>query len=147
MLKNINERVKEITVPSKNNLSELHATLKERQGLFNEHRTDEEQEALKKFSVLLNAWGMEEEQIPFVINELEFRCIILLLPMIMCLIIILLFPAQLKLMLIVTSLIMAACIFAIMTAIWRISILKKREFIPFSKWLLCLLRLQKRTQG
>ena len=126
-------RVKNKIQSTRNSLSALHSDCRSRLSAFRLNRSDEDSLALQKnFALVLDRWGISEEQIPHCIRLFQLRILIFAL-----------FPASLwaaswplqSMSMLALALIHPPCILGILSALWRISVLKNRRFIPFSRWM------------
>lgn len=126
-------RVKNKIQSTRNSLSALHSDCRSRLSAFRLNRSDEDSLALQKnFALVLDRWGISEEQIPHCIRLFQLRILIFAL-----------FPASLwaaswplqSMSMMALALIHPPCLLGILSALWRISVLKNRRFIPFSCWM------------
>ena len=126
-------RVKNKIQSTRNSLSALHSDCRSRLSAFNLNRSDEDSLALQKnFALVLDRWGIREEQIPHSIRLFQLRILIFAL-----------FPASLwaaswplqSMSMLALALIHPPCLLGILSALWRIFVLKHRRFIPFSRWM------------
>jgi len=126
-------RVKYKIQSTRNSLSSLHSDCRSRLSAFRLNRSDEDSLALQKnFALVLDRWGIREEQIPHSIRLFQLRILIFAL-----------FPASLwaaswplqPMSMMALALIHPPCLLGILSALWRISVLKNRRFIPFSRWM------------
>lgn len=113
----------------------LRGDFRSRLAVFRRHRAAEEQAALEgDFNLVLAAWGMTEADIPGVVSALRLRLPVFLAPALACLVA----AAWSHSLISFLSLACIAppCLFAVVTTLWRISILRNRHFTPLCRWLL-----------
>ena len=121
--------------PTKENLTGLRSDLASRLSHQKAHRSATEQRELEEdFGAVLQAWGIQEREIPHALRMLRLRAGIFLLPLL---------PAALLLWQAgaapVAALAAVLCLpvsmAGVVTTVWRMRILKFRQFIPFTRWL------------
>ena len=126
-------RIKSKIQSTRNSLSALHSDCRSRLSAFSLNRSDEDSLALQRnFAWVLDRWGISEEQIPHCIRLFQLRILIFAL-----------FPASLwaaswplqPMSMLALALTHPPCLLGILSALWRISVLKNRRFIPFSRWM------------
>jgi hypothetical protein len=102
---------------------------------FRHSRDTGPQDAMARdFTLLLDAWGIEDEaDIPRVLRDLRLRCLLLALPVAVAVLAALFTPGFLSLL--TLALLAPPCLFGLLTARWRMSVLRHRAFIPFHRWL------------
>ena len=122
--------------PTGQHLSGLRNDLRSRLTHFRNHRSASEQQMLAEdFSLVLAAWGIDDTaEIPGILLELRLRFLVFAVPVIVCLIAALLLQNLASYL--ALSFISLPCLFGIATTAWRIFVLKKRCFLPLSRWLL-----------
>ena len=136
MFKGIKNSLATRIAPTGEHLAGLRGILRSRLGLFKNDRSVEQQHELTEdFVRVLAAWGINDpEEIPGVIHVLRLRYLVFALPICVCGIaaaVMQHFIAYLTL-----ALISAPCLLGILTTSWRVSVLAKRRFLPFWRWLL-----------
>jgi hypothetical protein len=122
--------------PTGEHLSALRADLWNRLRGFRSNRSASQQQAMEDdFMRVLAAWGIEQdEDIPGLVRELRFRCLILALPVIFAALAAVLTQSRATTLTLI--LIGSPCLFGILTTFWRVSVLQRRAFTPFARWLL-----------
>ena len=127
-------RIKSKIQSTRNGLSSLHSDCRSRLSAFKLNRSNEDSLALQKnFALVLDRWGINEEQIPHCIRIFQLRILIFAL-----------FPACLwaaswplqPISMLALALIHPLCLLGILSSLWRISVLKNRRFIPFFRWMI-----------
>ena len=112
----------------------LRGDFRSRLAAFRRHRSAEEQQELTEdFSRVLAAWGIADADIPGVITALRLRLLVFLTPMLACL----MTAAwqQNPAAYLTLACIAPPCLLGMVTTLWRISLLKRRRFLPLSHWL------------
>ncbi len=113
----------------------LRGDFRSRLAAFRRHRAASEQAALEEdFKLVLAAWGMTEADIPGVISALRLRLLVLAVPMLACLVAAAWSHSPLSFLSL--ACIAPPCLLGLVTALWRISILRNRRFTPLCRWLL-----------
>ena len=135
MFKRIKDNLVSRVSPTGQHLSGLRADLRSRLSHFRRYRSASEQHVLTDdFSRVLTAWGIDgETAIPGVIRVLHLRFLVFAVPVLVGLIAALLlrdFASSLAL-----AFVTLPCLVGIATTAWRIFILKKRHFLPLTRWL------------
>jgi hypothetical protein len=136
MFRRIKDNLASRVSPTGQHLSGLRADLRSRLDWFRHHRSVPEQTVLTEdFSMVLEAWGIDDAtEIPGVVRALRLRILIFAAPVLVCAI------AGLSLRDFISCLALAfislPCLFGILSTVWRIAVLKKRHFLPLSRWLL-----------
>lgn len=136
MLRRVKENLTSRVSPTGQHLSELQSDVRSRLRHFRHNRSESEQRVLtENFYMVLEAWGIDSEvAVPGVIRILRLRFLVFAVPVIVGVL------AALVLQSLVSCLALAfvslPCLLGIVTTAWRISILKKRHFLPLSRWLL-----------
>jgi hypothetical protein len=122
--------------PTGEHLSALRADLNDRLRGFGRNREHALQKELEEdFARVLEAWGIQDEAgLPGIIRDLRLRCLILALPAICAAFAAVL--AQSRAVMLTLFLIALPCLLGILTAFWRMSVLRRRAFTPFVRWLL-----------
>ena len=135
MFKRIKDNLVSRVSSTGQHLSGLRADLRSRLSHFRRHRSASEQHVLTDdFSRVLTAWGIDDAAaIPGIIIVLRLRILVFAAPVAVCLIAALLLqsPASCLTLAFVTL----PCLVGIVTTAWRIFILKKRHFLPLTRWL------------
>lgn len=121
--------------PTTEHWSALRSDLKARLRGFQSNRASALQEELDDFTRLLDAWGIESEAaIPAILRDLRLRCLILAIPVALAaLTAVFIQTFTVCLTLAFTT---PPCLFGLLTTLWRMSVLKRRAFMPFRCWLL-----------
>ncbi len=83
---------------------------------------------------MLAAWGMTEANIPGVISALRLRLLVFAVPMPACLVAAAWSHSPLSFLSL--ACIAPPCLLGLVTALWRISILRNRRLTPLCRWLL-----------
>ena len=132
-------RLQKHVAASGEHIGDLKNTFSSRMEEFRAHRTAEDQKrVIEDFGNLLMAWGIADERdIPAACDELKWRLPLFILPTVG------LFGLALwqnvALAWLMFALCAIPCLFGLATALWRISILRKRQFVPFGEWLTAFL--------
>lgn len=136
MFKRIKNNIVSRVSPTGQHLSGLRADLRSRLGFFRRHRSVSEQHTLTEdFSRVLMAWGIDDAAaIPGVVRVLRLRFMVFAVPVIVCLTAALLLQSFASVL--ALAFVALPCLVGIVTTAWRISVLKKRRFLPLSRWLL-----------
>ena len=135
MLKGIKHSITECLSPTGRHLAALRGDFRSRCGRFKNDRSAAQQQALTvNFVRVLTAWGIDDvSEIPGVIRILRLRSLVFVLPVLVCAVTAAIFQTFIACL---TLLLVAApCLLGLLTNSWRISILKKRRFLPFLRWL------------
>ena len=128
MFKGIKHSITECLSPTGRHLAALR-------GDFRSRCSATQQQALTvDFVRVLTAWGIDDaSEIPGVIRMLRLRSLVFVLPVLVCAVTAAIFQTFIACL---TLLLVAApCLLGLLTNSWRISILKKRRFLPFLRWL------------
>lgn len=132
--RNKNDKISNVAM-GKLYVSALTNNFKTRLRIFRENRSSDAQKALiDDFDQVLHAWGIGSKvDIPFIIRELRMRCLIFMVSIF----IIIILAVFLQNLFAYLSLVCVAlpCFLGLITTLWRISILKHRNFVPLSRWL------------
>lgn len=120
---------------SRQNLSSLKDGFISRLMYFRRNRTTVEQEEMEKdFGLVLTSWGIDDEDdIPCVTAILRIRLYMFAACALVCLAVACLQASVIGW--IVLALVAAPCVLGTLTALWRISILRRKKFTPFFRWL------------
>ena len=120
---------------SRQNLSSLKDGFISRLMYFRRNRTTAEPEEMEKdFGLVLTSWGIDDEDdIPCVTAILRIRLYLFAVCALVCLVIACLQASVIGW--IVLALVAAPCVLGTLTALWRISILRRKKFTPFFRWL------------
>lgn len=120
-------------------IGDLKDTFTSRLEEFRAHRSaDDQKRIIEDFGSLLTAWGiMDERDIPGVCDELKWRLPLFIIPIVGTLALAL--WQDIVLAWVMFALCAVPCLFGLATTLWRISILRKRQFVPFSGWLAAFL--------
>ena len=120
-------------------IGDLKNTFSARMEEFKAHRSaDDQKRVIEDFGSLLTAWGIEDERdIPVVCDELKWRLPLFILPIVGLLGLALWQNVALAWLMFVLC--ATPCLFGLATTLWRISILRKRQFVPFGGWLTAFL--------
>ena len=138
MFENAKEALRAWIRPTSTHLAALRGDLQSRLRHFKAERTPEEQKALEEdFAQVLDAWGIGEQDIPAVLRELRLRVWVFALPVAVCLLTALCIP--MVTLWLAVLMITPPCLFGIVTTWWRMAVLTRRRFQPFSTWLGCWL--------
>ncbi len=123
---------------SKQHIQGLHSAMNDRLNAFRQDRSPEAQRALNgKFKAVLRAWGIKKTKlIPRVIEALYLRCMVFSLAILFSLVAAFFLQSFVAYISLVFFLL--PCLLGLVTSLWRISILKHRRFIPFSRWIVSL---------
>jgi hypothetical protein len=120
-------------VASKAHLQETKAALRSRLDHLHKDREAKHQDALEAdFQRVLDAWGIRERDIPRVINTLYIRLAVMFAPALLACIVFLQ-PLSRAAMLIAGAPLLLASLVGVLTTLWRISILRNRQFYPFHR--------------
>ena len=135
MFENAKEALRARIAPTSSHLAALRGDLRKRLQHFKAHREAAEQSALEHdFAQVLRAWGIEDAaHIPAVLRELRLRLLIFALPVLACGIAVMVNGsgvAWLALLLVALP-----CAFGMLTTCWRLSVLSRCRFQPFTRWL------------
>jgi hypothetical protein len=135
MLEKIKDAVSSRISPTREHWSGLRDDLRGRlRGLRNNREAGQQKELEADFTRLLAAWGIEEETaIPGIITDLQIRCLILATPVLLAAVLTVL--AQSFAVFLSLVFITPPCLFGFLTTLWRISVLERRAFTPFCRWL------------
>lgn len=121
--------------PSQDHIKGLKEDFNTRMAKLMKHRDTSEQKPMEEnFSAVLQAWGIEEQEITHVLQMLRVRMGIFLLPLLMSLLMIWQIGISV-IIFIAVFLCLAVSVMGIVTTMWRIKILASRRFIPFRHWL------------
>lgn len=113
----------------------LRGDFHSRLNAFRRHRSAEEQQELTEdFRRVLAAWGLADADIPGVITALRLRLLIFATPLLACAIAAAFRQSHAALL--PLALVASPCLLGMVTTLWRISILRKRRFLPLCRWLL-----------
>ena len=122
---------------SKVHVQEVNSTLQSRLDHLRKDRGLEQQDTLEEdFQRVLDAWGMREKDIPRVISDLYLRAAVMCVPALLALFTLFSQPVSSlssPLLLVVLVLLLLASIMGVLVTLWRISILRRRQFTPFSR--------------
>ncbi len=113
----------------------LRGDFRSRLTAFRRHRAVSEQAALEEdFDLVLAAWGIDDADIPGVILALRLRLLVFAFPALACLVVAA--WSQSLVTWLPLACIAPPCLLGLVTALWRISILRNRRFTPLCRWLL-----------
>ena len=135
MFENAKEALRARIAPTSSHLAALRGDLRKRLQHFKAHREAAEQSALEHdFAQVLRAWGIEDAaHIPAVLRELRLRLLIFALPVLACAIALMVNGSgAVWLALLLVAL---PCAFGMLTTCWRLSVLSRCRFQPFTRWL------------
>jgi hypothetical protein len=140
MFKGIRDNIATRITPTRAHWSELRGEIAARFGQFRQDRDSGLQKALEEdFSLLLQAWGIENEaELPGILRDLRLRCLVLAMPIVAALVAVLLTPGFASTL--TLALVALPCLFGFLATRWRISILQNRAFLPFHRWLARLIQ-------
>lgn len=127
IITNQKKRIVDLTQPTFDHWDDLSADFKSRKVNFFRNRAVSQDLLEENFPLLLNAWGMSQADIPTVIRALKIRVAILVLPLFLAAVL------AIQGFLILSLAVSTAALFAISTTLWRISVLKSRQFRPYHK--------------
>jgi hypothetical protein len=135
MFKEVTHSLRSRIAPSKDHLSALRGDVQSRLRGFGSGRETARQEMLENdFALVLEAWGIEEKSdIPDILRDLRLRCLILLAPVSAASLAAVFSRSPLSLL--TLALIAPPCLFGVVATRWRMSVLKKRAFVPLLRWL------------
>ena len=135
MFKRIKDNLASRISPTGRHLSELQGAVRSRLRHFRHNRSASDQHVLTEdFRMVLVAWGIDgESAIPGVIRVLRLRFLVFALPVIASLIAALLLRDLASCL--ALAFVTLPCLVGIVTTAWRIFILKKRHFLPLTRWL------------
>lgn len=145
MFDNFKESIRARIQPTSAHLASLRGDLRHRLQWFRAHRAPAERAVLEQdFVQVLRAWGIEDAaQLPLVLRELRLRLVVFVLPVVVCALAAFITPRAYVWL--AVALIVPPCLLGIVTTLWRMSVLKKQRFQPFTSWLCSVVGLtQKR---
>jgi hypothetical protein len=130
--------------PTREHLSGLKADLRDRLRGFRSNRSPALQKSMEEdFVRLLDAWGIfDERAIPGVLRDMRLRCLLLALPVIAAICAAVIAISTLNFL--ILALVAPPCVFGITATLWRMSILRRRAFVPFGRWLIGFIRKNQR---
>ena len=135
MLEKTKEALRARIQPTSTHLAALRGDLRNRLQHFKANRAPEEQDVMEKdFARVLQACGIEDaEHIPAVLAELRLRLLVFALPVLACAIALMVNGSgAVWLALLLVAL---PCAFGMLTTCWRLSVLSRCRFQPFTRWL------------
>jgi hypothetical protein len=135
MLKGIKNSLNSRLAPTRTHWSGLKIELSARLRNFRQGRAFR-QGMEQDFSLLLAAWGLDEADIPSVLRDLRLRRLALLLPLLLATLAVSLGLASA----LTLALLAPPCLLGLLTANWRMTVLRKKTFTPFSRWLISSLK-------
>lgn len=145
MFENAKEALRARIAPTSSHIQELRGDLRSRLQRFKAQREPGEQTVLEQdFVQVLSAWGIEEAaQLPAVLRELRLRLWVFALPVALCLLaaVFLQSPAAW----LTFALVGVPCILGVLTTLWRVSVLARQRFQPFTRWLCSLVNFAQKS--
>ena len=132
--------------PTSAYLAALRGDLRNRLQHFKANRAPEEQDVIEKdFARVLQAWGIEDDElIPAVLAELRLRLPVFALPLLGCSAALMVSHSTIVWLAVV--LIAVPCCLGLCTTCWRLSVLTRRRFQSFPRWLCSLVGIATNSQ-
>lgn len=129
MFKKTKEKFHKNTKDSFENIGELKEKVKYRYSNFLQGRKENPSMYDDNFALVLEKWGIENNELEQVKHDLKMRCLVLCLPLFISIVLLIQQSYFTGLLVLVSALI------AILTALWRFNVLKTKTFKPFHHYL------------
>lgn len=129
MFKKTKEKFHKNTKDSFENIGELKEKVKYRYSNFLQGRKENQSIFEDNFPLVLQKWGIEEHELEQVKKDLKMRCLVLLLPLFIGIV---LFIQASYFLAVIVSL---SALVAILSSLWRLKVLKTENFQPFHHYL------------
>ena len=144
MFENLKEAVRARVAPTSTHWATLRGDLQNRLQHFHAQRAPQAQEALEQdFAQVLQAWGIEDAaQLPAVLRELRLRLWVFALPVVLCLLVAVYLQSPAAWL--TFALVGVPCLLGVLTTLWRVSVLARQRFQPFTGWLCSLVSFTKK---